>query len=101
MTSLPFDRYTGAETFCATDHDGKQFYAFQGPNNTGKLVMVENGVAKDITPAHILGRPSLEVNPLVGLWLIGNQEVPANVTPPRYPVAEYTPWPMPSAPDTR
>lgn len=97
MTTLPCNRYTGAECFSAVDAGGKQFLAFQGPNNTGKLVLIAGGVATDITPAATTGRPSLEVNPHAGLYFIGNQETPANEPPTRTPVPQYTPWPAPAA----
>jgi hypothetical protein len=96
MTSLPLARYTGEETECATDVHGRHFWAYQGPNNTGVVIMEDHG-ACTVLPYECTGRPSIECNPLAGLWLIGNQEAAPNETPPRIHVAEYVPWPMPAA----
>lgn len=94
MTTLPpgMTRYTGANSFSAQDAEGKIFYIFQsGSGDFGKLVMVRDGVSTEI-PVPIEGRPSLECNPAVGLWAIGNKESGPRATPPRYPIPEYTPF---------
>src|SRR5438477_5301434 len=100
MATLPFDRYTGTEQPCAVDADGTVFFAFQGPNNTGRLVMISHGAATDITDLVVpaaaprpLGRPNLDTSAThLGLWFIGNQEVAANITPPRYKVPQFKPF---------
>jgi hypothetical protein len=97
MTPLPLTRYTGEETECQTDCAGRHFWAYQGPNNTGVVIMEQGGVCS-VLPYTCTGRPSLECNPLAGLWLIGNQEAAPNETPPRIRIVEYEPWPMPTAP---
>ena len=96
MTIPP--RYTGANTFAAEDSTGNVFYIYQGPSDSGCCVMIEPGGASRVvlsTPANS-GRASLDCNPLVGLWLVGNRETPATQPPPRYPIAEYVPWPAPA-----
>ena len=87
-------RYTGANVFSCQDAAGNVFYVFQGPNNSGRCVCAAaDGTVREIAlPAPILGRPSIEVNPLVGLWVIGNQEVSTRQLPPRYRIADYVPF---------
>lgn len=96
MTALPNEiaRYTGANAFSAQDAAGNAFYVFQKQNDTGLVVMVyPNGVAREVLslPSKS-GRPSLECNPLVGLWAVGNKESGSRATPPRYPIIEYVPF---------
>ncbi|MBK9945461.1 MAG: hypothetical protein IPP13_28055 [Kouleothrix sp.] len=45
-----------------------------------------------VLPAPIQGRPSVDVNPFVGMWVIRNQEVSSRQLPPRYRIAEYVPF---------
>jgi hypothetical protein len=101
-------RYVGANVFSCQDAAGNVFYVFQGPQNSGRCVMVvADGTTREITfAAPLLGRPSLEVNPLIGAWVVGNQEVSARQLPPRYHIAEYVPFrgvagstPAPAAPE--
>lgn len=107
MATLPFNRWTGTAQFYAQDAEGKVFLAIQGPNNAGKLIMVQGGVAKDITaevvpdgaPAPV-GQPAIDCVPQLGLWFTGNQEVAVNLTPPRYKVAHYKPFPSVTDPRT-
>lgn len=97
MTTLPngITRYTGANTFTAEDADHNIFYAFQKQNDTGCVVMVKpNGAAKEVLTIPAGGRPSLDCNPLFGLWAVGNKETAANTPPTRYPIAEYVPFPQ-------
>jgi hypothetical protein len=97
MAHLPLARYTGEETERATDYRGRHFWAYQGPNNIGRIVMEVDDVCT-LLPYTCTGRPSLEANPLLGLWMIGNQEAPTTETPPAIPIVEYEAWPWPSAP---
>jgi hypothetical protein len=97
MTTLPnnITRYTGANTFSAQDFHGNIFYVLQKQNDTGSVVMeLPDGSAYEVLsmPAGS-GRPCLEVNPLVGLWAVGNKETSTRTTPPRYPIAQYVPFP--------
>lgn len=97
MTTLPIPRYTGANTFTAQDAAGNIFYAYQASNaDAGVLTMVDRaGVPHTITPAPVQGRPSLECNPYVGLWFVGNKETGSGQTPPRHKVKEYVPYEAP------
>jgi hypothetical protein len=87
-------RYVGANVFSCQDAAGNVFYVFQGPNNSGRCVLLAgDGVVRELVlPAPIQGRPSVDVNPFVGMWVIGNQEVSARQLPPRYRIAEYVPF---------
>ncbi len=88
------NRYTGANCFSTQDYAGNVFYVYQGPNDSGCCVMEPPG-----QPARVVltlpgsGRPTMECNPSVGLWMTGNKETPANQPPLRYPIAEYVPFP--------
>jgi hypothetical protein len=93
MTTLPNDRYTGANTFTAADYIGNVFYAYQGPDDSGCVAMVQGGQARLILTISHSGRIALDCNPLVGLWAVGNKDATANQTPPRYSIEEYVPWP--------
>jgi hypothetical protein len=97
MTTLPnnITRYTGANCFPAQDFHGNIFYVLQKQGDTGSVVMeLPDGSAYEVLsmPAGS-GRPCLEVNPLVGLWAVGNKETSTRTTPPRYPIAQYVPFP--------
>lgn len=96
MTTLPngITRYTGANAFSAQDSAGNIFYVFQKQDDAGSVVMVRpDGSTKEVLslPAKS-GRPSLDCNPLVGLWAVGNKETGSRATPPRYPIPEYIPF---------
>ncbi len=95
MQQLPdgLTRYTGANAFTAEDAAGNVFAVFQGPADSGVCVMRRpDGTIVRVAHPPILGRPSLECNPLAGLWIVGNKEVSAREFPPRYRVAEYVPF---------
>lgn len=102
MTLLPdgLARFTGANTFPAEDYAGNIFYAFQGPNDTGIVTMVTpDGTSRTIlTMPPGSGRPCFEWNPSVGLQAVGNKETGNRSTPPRYPIAEYVPFPIGAGP---
>ena len=86
-------RYTGANAFTAEDAAGNVFGVFQGPNDSGVCVMRRpDGTIVRVVHPPILGRPSLDCNPLVGLWIVGNKEASPREFPPRYRVAEYVPF---------
>ena len=87
-------RYVGANVFSCQDAAGNVFYVFQGPNNSGRCVLLAgDGMVRELVlPAPIQGRPSVDVNPFVGMWVIGNQEVSSRQLPPRYRIAEYGPF---------
>jgi hypothetical protein len=102
MADLPhgLTRYSGANTFSATDARGTNFQVYQGPNDTAICVKVPIGSTKaDLVPlpATITGRPSIECNPFVGLWIIGNKEVPNTQTAPRYAIPDFVPFTLPTA----
>ncbi len=89
------NRFTGANCFSVEDAAGNLFYIYQGPNDSGCCVMEPPG-----HPARVVlatpeksGRPTMECNPSVGLWMTGNKETAANQPPPRYPIKEYVPFP--------
>jgi hypothetical protein len=88
------ERYTGANSFAAQDATGNTFYIFQKQHDAGSVVMkLPDGYMVEVfeTPADS-GRPSLECNPLRGLWMVGNRESGARNPPPRYPIPEYVPF---------
>jgi hypothetical protein len=96
MANLPggITRYTGANTFSVQDAAGNVFFIFQKQHDAGTVIMERpNGTSVEVlsTPDNS-GRPSLECNPGVGLWLTGNRETGDHATPPRYPVKEYVPF---------
>ena len=89
-------RYTGANAFTTQDAVGNVFAVFQGPNDSGVCVMRRpDGTIVRVAHPPILGRPSLDCNPLIGLWIVGNKEAGAREFPPRYRVAEYVPFSAP------
>lgn len=93
--SLPnnLTRYTGANAFTAEDAAGNVFAVFQGPLDSGVCVMRRpDGTMTQIALPPIVGRPSLDVNPLCGLWVVGNREAGPREFPPRYRIAEYVPF---------
>jgi hypothetical protein len=92
MTQLPNARYTGANTFTAEDSAGNVFYAYQGPDDSGCVAIVQGGQARLILSIPNSGRIALDCNPLIGLWAVGNKDAPAEQTPPRYVIKEYVPW---------
>lgn len=101
MAELPknLPRYTGANTFSATDAQGTNFQVYQGPNDSAVCVKVRLGSTKADAvplPAIITGRPSIECNPFVGLWVIGNKEAPVTQTAPRYAIPDFVPFTLPS-----
>ncbi len=86
-------RYTGANAFTTEDAAGNVFAVFQGPLDSGVCVMRRpDGTMTQIALPPIVGRPSLEVNPLCGLWVVGNREAGPREFPPRYRIAEYVPF---------
>ena len=92
-------RYSGANAFTAQDAAGNVFGVFQGPNDAGVCVMRRpDGTIVRLNHPPIQGRPSLECNPLAGLWIVGNKEASPREFPPRYSIAEYVPFRLPSAP---
>jgi hypothetical protein len=96
MANLPggITRYTGANTFSVQDAAGNVFFIFQKQHDAGTVIMERpNGESVEVlsTP-NDSGRPSLECNPGVGLWLTGNRETGDHATPPRYAVKEYVPF---------
>ncbi len=94
-TALPagMTRYTGKNTMSAEDADGKLFYAFQKQENKGGLLVVENGIAREIVLSpQLMGHPSLECISHVGLWINGNQETDTRHVPQRIAVPEYVPF---------
>ena len=95
MTTLPngITRYTGANTFTAEDAHGNVFYCFQKQKDAGCVVLVKpDGSATEVLSIPNSGRPSLDCNPLVGLWAVGNKETGSRATPPRYPIPAYVPF---------
>lgn len=98
-TALPAGmiRYTGASTHATQDATGAIFMAFQKQNNAGSLIVIRDGVATEIVLSpKLAGRPSLDVNPFVGLWVVGNQETDRSHVPQRIAVPEYVPFGLPS-----
>jgi hypothetical protein len=92
------ERYRGANTMSAQDSKGTVFYAFQDDDNIGRLVMVKGGIVTELpTTPQLIGRPSLECNPFVGLWIIGTQETPTTHLPHRLRVTQFVPWSMAAA----
>lgn len=94
-TALPsgMTRYTGASTHATQDASGAIFMAFQKQDNAGGLIVIRDGVAREIVLSpKIAGRPSLDCNPLVGLWVVGNQETDTRHVPQRIAVPEYVPF---------
>ena len=83
-------RYTGTAPIGAVDAAGNVFHAFQGPNDTGMVVMLEPSGRCTVVPTPpIKGRPGLLCDPFMGLWVIGNKESSDRSTPPLYPVAAF------------
>lgn len=94
-------RYTGTTPIGVRDAAGNTFHAFQGPNDSGMCVMVPADGSAPRRVGPILtksGRPGLLCNPFEGLWLIGNKESGERGLPPLYPIAEFVPCRMDSAP---
>lgn len=94
-TPLPagLTRFTGANTMSAQDASGALFLCFQDMQNYGRLVVIRNGLATEVPLGVILiGRPSLECNPLVGLWVVGSAEADRYHVPARVAVPGYVPF---------
>jgi hypothetical protein len=90
-------RWTGANTMSAQDSTGAIFMAFQKQDNQGGLIGIRAGVSSELLLSPTLaGRPSLECNPFLGLWVVGNQETDTRHVPQRYPVPEYVPFALPA-----
>lgn len=97
MTTLPdnLTHFTGANTFTAQDFAGNVFAAFQGPDDTGYVTMTTpDGSSRTVLEMpNKSGRPCFEWNPQYGLIAVGNKENGIRALPPRYPIAEYVPFP--------
>lgn len=101
MARLPnnLTRYRGTTPIGVRDAAGNFFHAIQGPNNTGYCIMEKpNGETAIIPTPPIQGRPGLIADPFAGAWVEGNQEGDDNDTPPRYPIAAFVPYRLPSGP---
>jgi hypothetical protein len=96
MANLPggITRYTGANTFSVQDAAGNVFFIFQKQHDAGSVIMErpDGSSVEVLSTPEDSGRPSLECNPGVGLWLTGNRETGDHATPPRYAVKEYVPF---------